>query len=94
MDGEGEVCERDALVQEAHGDVEGGAAPHLDGEGLVQRVRRVVRHVVHVDGAHPCSQQGLMRVAPGGVREQQALVRAHRLGELLGALLDQQRPPA
>ncbi len=53
------------LVEEAHGRVKGGPAPHL---------HRVIAHLVqllgdgqHVVGAHPRGQQGLVRVAQDGV---------------------------
>mmetsp|Transcript_25141 Transcript_25141/g.42062 ORF Transcript_25141/g.42062 Transcript_25141/m.42062 type:complete len:238 (-) Transcript_25141:1913-2626(-) len=83
-----------ALVQEAHGHVEGGPAPHLQREALVQRVRGVVRDTQHVRGAHARGQQGLVRVTPGGVRQQQALVRAHLLCKLFGAVLQQHLAPS
>mmetsp|Transcript_42058 Transcript_42058/g.80439 ORF Transcript_42058/g.80439 Transcript_42058/m.80439 type:complete len:782 (-) Transcript_42058:261-2606(-) len=83
-----------ALVQEAHAHVKGGPAPHLHGEGVVEGVRGVVRDGVHVHRAHARGQQALVCVTPGGVRQQQALVRAHRPRKPARALLQQHLPPA
>mmetsp|Transcript_10221 Transcript_10221/g.30179 ORF Transcript_10221/g.30179 Transcript_10221/m.30179 type:complete len:842 (-) Transcript_10221:1449-3974(-) len=82
------------LAEEAHGHVEGGAAPHLQGEGVAQRRVRGGRAGEQVVGAHASGEQRLVRVAPRRVREQHALVRAHRLGEALGALAEEHLAPA
>ena len=58
--------------QEAHGDIERGAAPHFEAEEIGQAMRDEVRDGQHVGAAHACGQQGLMRVAKGGVGEEQA----------------------
>jgi hypothetical protein len=55
------------FVQEAHGHVESGAAPHLQAVEIVQPVRHEVGDAQHVVGAHARGQQGLVRVAEGGV---------------------------
>ena len=62
------------FVQEAHGDVEGGAAPHFQAEQIVQPVRHEVGDGQHVVGAHARGQQRLVGVAEGGVGEQQPLL--------------------
>jgi hypothetical protein len=83
-----------ALVQEAEGDVESGAAPHLEARRPGQRVRGGGRGGDEVVGAHAGGEQGLVRVAPRGVGQEEALVRAHRLGPALGALLEEDVAPA
>ena len=62
------------FVQEAHGDVEGGAAPHFQAEEIVQAVRDEVGDGQHVVGADARGQQRLVGVAEGGVGEEQALL--------------------
>eukprot|EP00964_Phaeocystis_antarctica_P038764 scaffold22166_cov58-Phaeocystis_antarctica.AAC.1 len=86
-----------AFAQEAQRHVEGRAAPVLEGVAAVQRVRAVYGAVasrsvcipVRRDGeqvarAHARGEQRLVRVAPGGVGEQEPLVLADRLGEGCG----------
>ena len=73
------------LVQETHGHVEGRAAPHFQAEQVVQPVRDEVRDGQHVVGADTRGQQRLVRVAEGGVGDQQALLPAGPFGEVLGA---------
>ena len=61
------------LVEKAHGDVEGRAAPHFQAEEIVQRgARRSCAIGQHVVGADARGEQRLVRVAEGGVGEQQA----------------------
>ena len=62
------------FVQEAHGDVEGGAAPHFQAEEVVQPVRDEVGDGQHVVGADARGQQRLVGVAERGVGDQQALL--------------------
>ena len=69
------------FVQEAHGDVEGGAAPHFQAVQIVQPVRDEVGDRQHVVGAHARGQQRLVGIAEGGVGEQQALLRRRPRGE-------------
>ena len=53
-----------ALVEEAHRDVKGGAAPHLHRESLLEGVRRVVGACEELVGAHPRREKRLVGVAP------------------------------
>ena len=72
------------LVQEAHHGVEGGAAPHFQTEEIVQAVGDEVGDGQHVVGADARGQQRLVRVAEGGVGDQQALLAQGPLGEFFG----------
>ena len=65
------------LVEEAVGHVEGGAAPHLQGEAVVQDLCRALGGLEHVAGAHPGGQQGLVGVPHGGVGDEQLLLSQH-----------------
>ena len=80
--------------QEPHGGVEGGAAPHFQGEqAAVQRAqpvgerRRAGQHVV---GAQARGHERLVGVAEGGVGDEQALSLARPLRELLRPEFQQQ----
>jgi hypothetical protein len=64
------------LVEEAHGDVEGGAAPHLEAVEVGSRCATKLAMRQHVVGAHARGHQRLVRVAQGRVGEQQALLLA------------------
>jgi len=69
------------LVEKAHGDVEGRAAPAFEREQLRQPVsvgRRSARDVV---GAHARGEQRLMRVAHGRVGDEDSAFGLHPLGE-------------
>ena len=78
------------FVQKAHGDVEGGAAPHLQAVEIVQFVRDEVGDAQHVVGAHAGGQQGLVSVAEGGVGEQEFLLPGGPGGEAFGAQVAEQ----
>ena len=75
------------LVQEAHGHVEGGAAPALERVGAGVGDGGLLGRVEQVDGAHARRQQRLVRVAPRRVHEKEAFVLAHRLGKGVRPLL-------
>ena len=49
-------------MEEAVGHVEGGAAPHLQGEAVVQDLCRALGALEHIAGAHPGGQKGLVGV--------------------------------
>eukprot|EP00968_Pinguiococcus_pyrenoidosus_P004452 scaffold300_cov258-Pinguiococcus_pyrenoidosus.AAC.31 len=76
-----------ALVQEAHADVEGRAAPALKAVRLVERICGRGGDGQQIFGAHAGCQQGLVSIAPGGVRDQRRLRVPNGLGKGLGALL-------
>ena len=77
-----------ALVEETHGNVEGGPAPHLQREGLGES-HVGVRSATHkVGGAHTGGKEGLVSIAPGGVGDHELLVLADPLGVALGTLLE------
>ena len=75
------------LVQEAIGRVERRAAPAFEREAVIQDLRRAARRADHIAGAHTGRKQGLVRVAHGGVRDEQALFMQH-------IVLDRLRPLA
>ena len=75
------------LAQEAHGDVERGAAPAFHGEQLRHHVRVVRRDGSHVRLPHARGEQRLVRVAHGRVGDEHALLRQHPLRETFGAEL-------
>ena len=74
-------------MQEPEGDVEGGAAPHLERVRPGQRVSRRGRRREEVAGAHPRGERRLVRIAPRGIHQQQPLVVPNRLGERRRSLL-------
>src|SRR5699024_9845751 len=45
------------LVEEAVGGVEGGAAPHFEGEAVGEEIRRTLGALDHVAGAHAGGEQ-------------------------------------
>ena len=61
------------FVQEAVGRVERRAAPALEREAVIQDLCRAARRADHVAGAHAGREQGLVRIAHGGVCNQQTL---------------------
>ena len=65
------------LVEEPHGDVEGGAAPALEREELRQAAGVGVGAGDQVVGAHARRQQRLVRVAHGRVGDQHPRLLAH-----------------
>ena len=73
------------LGEEAHGDVEGGAAPALQRQELRQAAGVGVGAGDQVVGAHAGGEQRLRRVAHGGVGDQHAGLLAHPGGEALRA---------
>jgi hypothetical protein len=75
------------FLEEAHRDVEGGAAPALHREQPRQQPRVVRRHAQHVDAAHAGREQRLVRIAHRGVGEQHPLLVQHPARELLRAQL-------
>merc|ERR1719253_1168335 len=77
-----------ALVEETHGDVEGGTAPHFERKGLGQRHVGVRSTTNKIGGAHTCGKEGLVSIAPGGVGDHELLVLADPLGVALGTLLE------
>jgi len=83
-----------ALVQEAHRHVEGGAAPHLHREAALEDLVGRPCGMHQLLRAHARGEQRLVCVAVRRVREKRALVLAHRLGQTLGAALEQDLAPA
>ena len=75
-----------ALVEEAVGRVEGGAAPHLEREAVGEEVGRALGALDHVAGAHTGREQALVRVAHRGVGDEQLLLLHDPLAHRLGAL--------
>ena len=76
-----------AFLEEPHRRVERRPAPHLEREQLAGMPGVGVGDLQHVVRAHPRRQQRLMRVAERRVGDQQRLLLAHPLAELLGAQL-------
>ena len=64
-------------MQESVGGVKRRAAPALEREAVIQDLRRAARRADHVARAHTGREQGLMRVAHGGVRNEQAFFIQH-----------------
>ncbi len=81
-----------ALVQESHGDVEGGAAPVLQRVERAEVVRQEGADLEHVIGPHPGGQQRLVGVAKSCVRQQEALGVKNSLGEALRTVLKKHVP--
>ena len=77
-------------MEEAVGGVEGGAAPHLQREGVRQDVRRALGALHHVPGAHPGGEEALVGVPHGGVRDEELFLVQDPLLHGLGALGVQQ----
>ena len=73
-----------ALVQEAQRDVERGPAPDLEGGRRGEGVRREGRGPDEVVGAHSGGEQRLVRIAHGGVRDEEAPVGSHGRGPPFG----------
>ena len=73
------------FLQEAHRRVERRAAPHLEAEEIRRQPRDRVGDREHVVGAHARGQQRLMRIAHRRVGDEQPLLAADPLGELLRA---------
>ncbi|MPL71091.1 hypothetical protein SDC9_16859 [bioreactor metagenome] len=83
-----------AFLQEAIGDVEGGAAPALDREQIAEIGRIDRRRGDHVDRAHPGRQERLVAVTHRGVGQQQPLLRLHPVGHRLRPFGLEQLPGA
>ena len=73
------------LGEEAHGDVEGGAAPALQAQQLRQHPRVGARDGGDVVRAHPRGQQRLVPVAHGRVGDEDFALLAHPGGEAFRA---------
>ena len=73
------------FLEEAHGDVEGGAAPAFQREQLRRQARVGGRDAHHVGRAHARGEQRLVRVAHRRVGEQHPRLGEHPLRELLRA---------
>src|SRR5579864_6831812 len=82
------------FVKETQGGVKGGAAPNFEAEELRETMRDSGSSGQQVVGAHSGGQQGLVRVAKRGVREQKALFGAGPLGERARPQLTEQLPSA
>ncbi len=78
------------LVEEPIGHVEGGPAPHLQGEAVRQDLRSAVRPQEHIPGPHPGGEQGLMGVPHGGVGDEELFLPLHPVPQGLGPLLVQE----
>ena len=78
------------LVEEAVGYVEGGPAPHLQGEAVLQNFRHPWPCQGHVPGAHPGGEEGLVGVPEGGVGDKELLLLQHPLAQGLRAFFVQQ----
>ena len=81
-------------MEEAHGDVEGGAAPVLHGVERGEVVGDEGRDLEEVARADAGGQEGLVRVAEGRVGQEGAARLADALGEGLGALAQEHLPQA
>lgn len=82
------------LIEEAHGDIEGGATPALQGVQVVEGMAGLLGNVQQIDGTNTGSKERLVGITPGGVHEKAALVVADSLGEGLGTLLKDDLAPA
>ena len=76
-----------ALVEESHGHIEGGTAPHLQREGLGQGHVGVRSATLEVGGTHTSGKERLVSITPGGVGDHELLVLSDPLGVALGTLL-------
>ena len=74
-----------AFVQEAHGDVEGGAAPALQRIEVAADVCRGVGNAQQIVAADAGRQERLVRVTHGGIANEQPLLLQHPVGQALGA---------
>ena len=74
------------FLQEAHGGVEGRAAPHFHAEEIAAVARDVVGDGEHVVAAHARGEQRLVRVAESRVGDEQTFLLRGPLGKAFGAL--------
>ncbi len=77
------------FAQEAHGGVEGGAAPALEAVELGSALGECVGDGELVVGSYARREQGLVGVAHGGVGDEEALLLAGPFGEFFGAVLEE-----
>ena len=80
------------LMQEPHGGVEGGPAPHFQAEQLRRPPGNGGGGGQHVERSHTSGQQRLVGVAKGGVGDQQPLLAKRPGGEFLRPHFQQQLP--
>ena len=73
------------LVEEAHGDIEGGAAPHFEGIEAGKLVGGEIGDAEHVVGAHAGGHERLVGVAHGGIGDEEAFLFPGPFGEFFGA---------
>src|SRR5882724_156071 len=78
------------FVQEAERGVEGGATPHFQAEKIGKPLRDGVASGQEIVRAHAGGHERLVRIAKGGVRDQQALFFTRPGGKLFRAKLLQQ----
>jgi len=76
------------FVEEAHGNIEGGASPALQTVEIGQSVAGLLGDVEKVDRSNTRRQERLVGIAPCGIHNHATLVRPNGLGESLGALLE------
>ncbi len=81
------------FVQEAHGNIEGGTAPHLQTVRISKGITSFFGNSNHVSCAKASSEQRLVGVAPGGIHDQNTRIFANGLGEGFWALFDNNIPP-
>ena len=77
------------FVQEAIGHVKRGAAPHFQRKRRGENMGSGIRSQRHIVGTHARCQQRLMRIAHGGICDQQLLFFQKGLGNGPGALFIQ-----
>lgn len=82
------------LVEETHGNIEGGTTPALKGVQVGESVAGLLGNVQEINGSDTRGQQRLVGVSPGGVHEKAALVITNSLGEGLRALLQDDVAPS
>mmetsp|Transcript_6121 Transcript_6121/g.15524 ORF Transcript_6121/g.15524 Transcript_6121/m.15524 type:complete len:645 (-) Transcript_6121:547-2481(-) len=83
-----------AFVQETHGHVEGGSAPHFQTVGVAQCLVMIGSCTEEIDRTNTSGQQRLMCITHGGIGHQHSLVLANCLGERFRSLRLQERTPA
>ena len=77
------------FLEEAHGGVKGGAAPHFHGEEIGGAVGVGLGDGEHVVGAHAGRDEGLVRVAHGGVSDEKTFFVFDPIGEAFGAFFEE-----
>ncbi len=76
------------FAQETHRGVKGRTAPHLKAEELRRAMRNGVGDVQHIRRTHSGGEEALVRIAQGGIGDEQPLLFARPLGEFFGALVE------